>query len=85
MMNRDFATVVPVAQLTEIMWLSDFTGMMVRTMNSEFFQKGGLIVRSKSRNKNITLEFVGTFKQEMMIPKFVGLGIKSSDSNDKVI
>jgi hypothetical protein len=54
-------------------------------MNSEFFQKEGLIVRSKSRNKNNTLEFELTFKQEMLIPKLVGLGIKGSGSNAKVI
>jgi hypothetical protein len=54
-------------------------------MNSEFFQKGGLIFRGESRNKNNTFEFEGTFKQEMLIPKFVGLGIKGSDSNAKVI
>ena len=76
---------MPIAKPTEIINLSDFTGMMVRTMNSQFSQKGAIMVRRKLRNENNTLEFEGTLKQEMLIPKLVSLGIKSSDSNAKMI
>jgi hypothetical protein len=42
-MNQHFATVVPMVQLKEIIHLYDFIEMLVRTMNSQFFQNIGII------------------------------------------
>jgi len=57
MMNWENATVVPMAQLAEIIFLSDFAAMMVGTMNSQFSQKAGNILGRKLRNNNNTLQF----------------------------
>ena len=79
-MIRHTATVVPMVQLEEIIHLYDCTGMMVRTMISQFFQNRGIVVRRKLRKNNNTFEFNLTLKQDIRIPKLNLPGIKSSDS-----
>ena len=72
---------MPMAQLTEFTYIDDFPGMTVRTMNSEFSQRKGIIVRRRLRNMRNSLEFEGALKQEILIPKLDSPGIKSSDSS----
>jgi hypothetical protein len=52
----DGATVMPMTQLAEFKYITDFTGMAVRTDNSEFSERKGDIARRKLRKKNNTGE-----------------------------
>jgi len=54
-------------------------------MNSQFSENKEIVAGKKLSTKNNTLEFAGTLKQEMLIPKLASLGIKSSDSRAKPI
>jgi hypothetical protein len=42
-MERDGATVMPMKQLTEFRYIMGFTGMAVRTNNSEFSERKGIL------------------------------------------
>jgi hypothetical protein len=55
-MNWPDATAMPMTQLAEFEYIMDFTGLSVRTNNSEFSQRKGDIARKKLRKKNNTDE-----------------------------
>jgi hypothetical protein len=55
-MNWHGATAMPMTQLSEFVYIMVFTGMAVRTNNSEFSERKGDIARNKLRKKNNTDE-----------------------------
>jgi hypothetical protein len=72
-------------QLIEFNDIMDITRMAFRTYNSEFVQRKGNIARRKLRNYKNTGEIEGMRRQEIGIPNLDGFGIRSSDSNARVI
>jgi len=80
-MNSACATAMPIMQLSEFKHIIEFSGMVVRTNNSEFSHRKAKIARRKLRNKNNTGEIGILEEQEIWIPTFDGFGIESSDSN----
>jgi hypothetical protein len=58
-MNSHSATVMPMTQLTEFRYIVDFTGIVVRTNNSEFSATEEDIVQKNLYNRNNKGEIEG--------------------------